>query len=404
MKAVTRLLCLLLFVFNVTAATYLLLLHFSLNTGGQPPFDMCGVVLKGDCEAAIRSEFAVQLGIPLAGWALVHYAMVAVSVGMAIGLRDAFRQVGMVVAFSLSLLAAIAGLVLGGMILTGSVTYCPLCLVVHVTNIAFVPLLLIASGQRWAEMLTNLREGARYLVGGEVNDAEAARWRVVGVMVVLLVGVVTYQWVLIQADRHALDVDRPLTIAEVIAEWESTEARDLGVKADDARLGSESAPVQMVVFSDFECPACARFAGEIMHVRDHYPKQLSVVFKHYPLSSQCNSGVDEDLHPNSCRAALAAEAARRQGKFWEYHDKLFATEAKITDELLTQFATELKLDVEQFQQDISDPAVAKKIGVDTDLGTGLDLSGTPTAFLNGKELSPDAMGMLEGLVDHLIEH
>ena len=124
------------------------------------------------------------------------------------------------------------------------------------------------------------------------------------------------------------------------------------VSRRDPALGERNAKLQLVLFSDFECPACQRFARALAGIRNRHP-ELAVVFKHYPLGKACNAGIRVDLHPLSCDAACAAEAARRQGKFWEYHDALFAATQSLDADLLRKLADDVGLDRSRFEADVN---------------------------------------------------
>ena len=93
------------------------------------------------------------------------------------------------------------------------------------------------------------------------------------------------------------------------------------------------------------------------------------------------------MHNRALPAAQAAEAAGKQGKFWEMHDKLFENMKDLTDENFAKWAGELGLDVEKFKKDMADPELNKKITDQQKLGTGLGARGTPAFFINGRYLS-----------------
>lgn len=157
-----------------------------------------------------------------------------------------------------------------------------------------------------------------------------------------------------------------------------------------------------MLFSDFQCPACQRIAADLMHIREHHSK-LTVIFKHFPLSRQCNDEMSGDIHPRSCEAAYAAEAARHQGKFWEYHDAMFASTQELEPDVLSDLARGIGLDMARFEADRANPATTGKVGTDVSLGNTLQIDGTPTVFLNGKKLTGNAMSMLESLIEHHVE-
>jgi protein-disulfide isomerase len=99
------------------------------------------------------------------------------------------------------------------------------------------------------------------------------------------------------------------------------------------------------------------------------------VWKHLPLVG---------IHPQAMGASLAAEAARRQGKFWEYHDKLFANQKKLEPDDLKRYAQELGLDMARFDQDRQDPELKTKVQADMAEATSLGVKSTPTFFINGR--------------------
>jgi protein-disulfide isomerase len=115
----------------------------------------------------------------------------------------------------------------------------------------------------------------------------------------------------------------------------------------------------------------------LKQIEDVYKDKVRIVFKHYPL----------DIHKNAMGAALASEAARKQGKFWEYHDKLFANTSKLALEDLKTYARELNLDMARFEKDLVDLELKKRVDADASEAKTLGVSGTPGFFINGRFLS-----------------
>jgi protein-disulfide isomerase len=150
------------------------------------------------------------------------------------------------------------------------------------------------------------------------------------------------------------------------------------VTLDDASAkGSNEALVTLIAWSDFQCPYCSRVAPTMAQLEKDYGADLRIAFKHNPLG----------FHPNALPAAKAAEAAGKQGKFWEMHDKLFENQKALTPEGYVTWAGELGLDVEQFKKDMADPAIEKKITTQQAQGMSLGARGTPAFFVNGRFLS-----------------
>jgi protein-disulfide isomerase len=147
--------------------------------------------------------------------------------------------------------------------------------------------------------------------------------------------------------------------------------------SDSPRKGSPTAPVIIVEWADFECPAC-RAAGPVLdQVVKKRPEQVQLVFKNYPL----------DIHPNAETAARAAMAAHRQGKFWEMHEALFSSTAPLTRSTLDEIAKKLGLDMAQFTRDLESEAVADRVAQDRKQGESVRLRATPTIYVNGREFS-----------------
>lgn len=143
---------------------------------------------------------------------------------------------------------------------------------------------------------------------------------------------------------------------------------------DEPAVGPDTAKVTLVEWSDFQCGYCRRTLPILEQLEKKYGAELRVVFKHNPLSN----------HPRAMPAAIAAEAAHRQGRFWAMHDKLFANANALTDENFVAWAEELGLDVERFRRDLSDPRLAERVEQQLREGMTLGVRGTPSFFVNGR--------------------
>ncbi len=146
---------------------------------------------------------------------------------------------------------------------------------------------------------------------------------------------------------------------------------------DHAR-GNPDAPAVLVVYGDYECPYSRRAAQEIGLVRRRFDEgRLLVAFRQFPL----------DKHPHARAAAEAAEAAARQGRFWEMHDALYAHSRALEDDDLRAYAADIGLDVERFEDDLAGGAPAARVEEDLASGAASGVHGTPTLFVNGRRYS-----------------
>jgi len=147
--------------------------------------------------------------------------------------------------------------------------------------------------------------------------------------------------------------------------------------------GGASATVTIEEFSDFQCPACGNLAPGLRRVAGEYGDRVRLVFRNFPLQ----------MHKYAFQAARAAEAAGLQGKFWEMHDILYERQKEWTDSMeprvqFESYATRLGLDVQRFKADMERQDLADRIRADMTRGNSLNVRGTPTIYLNGRELMP----------------
>jgi protein-disulfide isomerase len=257
-------------------------------------------------------------------------------------------------------------------------------LVVHALNRALLALLWRAAPSTWAERLAPFRSAARYLLGRPVDDSAHARRGFLIYMAPLLGAVVLYQWVLVQKLGHPPAEMPPFRPSAALALYDREAPREIPVVAGNPRLGPDAAPARLTVFSDFQCPGCRELAGRLGGLRLRFGDNLQIVFKHYPLSTGCNDALTVDLHPGSCRAALAAVAAARQGRFWQFHDALFATD--LATESPEDVARRLGLEMDRFRAELRSGAPRESVRADVALGSALGINETPALFLNGRRV------------------
>ncbi len=153
-------------------------------------------------------------------------------------------------------------------------------------------------------------------------------------------------------------------------------AQTLGGTPLPAR-GADTARVEIVEVSDFECPYCARVAPTLQELERTYGPDLRFVFLHQPLG----------FHKRATPAAIAATAAGLQGRFWELHDALFAHQKALGDDDIRGYAAAAGLDLRAFDQDLGDPALAAWVNANKRVASAAGARGTPTFFINGVKLA-----------------
>jgi len=165
-------------------------------------------------------------------------------------------------------------------------------------------------------------------------------------------------------------------------------------------LGSPNAPVTLEEFGDFQCPPCGALSSPINQLEHDYQPRLRVIFRHFPLAT----------HAHAQAAAVAAEAAGMQGRFWQMHDLLYREQAiwsKATDvsELFNSYAGLLGLNINQFKKDTASDKTKERVESDRKQAAALGIQNTPTIFLNNRAVPPSDLNpaSLRAAVDELLK-
>jgi protein-disulfide isomerase len=143
------------------------------------------------------------------------------------------------------------------------------------------------------------------------------------------------------------------------------------------QIGAKEPKITLIEFSDFQCPYCSRAKGTIDELLKTYKDDLQVTFRNYPLP----------FHNNAMPAAIAAQAAAAQGKFWQMYDKLFANQQALSPADFEKYATEIGLDIAKFKAAVADPKTKAAVEADMKLGNNFGVGGTPAFFINGQAFS-----------------
>jgi protein-disulfide isomerase len=163
------------------------------------------------------------------------------------------------------------------------------------------------------------------------------------------------------------------------------------VNPDDPSQGKADAPVTVVEFSDFQCPFCQRVMPTLKELRSKYGDKMRLVWKDFPLTQ---------IHPQAFVAAQAGNCAREQGKFWEYHDKLFGNQQALQPANLKQYAADVGLDAMKFNQCLDSAKYEARVQDALGVGGRLGISSTPTVFVNGRMINgAQPMEVFQGVID-----
>lgn len=208
---------------------------------------------------------------------------------------------------------------------------------------------------------------------------DRTRWIIFAVIVAVVVGGLFFVSKGNDVDVSGVDAGKVITEGEF----------------KDNIYGSQSGKVTLVEYGDFQCPGCGSAYPSVKALKEKYEGQLTFVFRNFPLTN---------IHPNALAAATAAEAAGRQGKFWQMHDLLFERQTSwqnagvdSREGVFQNYARELGLDIERFKRDLGSEEVAKRITYHRALANKVGADSTPTFTLNGRQLENDEWNSAEAL-------
>jgi protein-disulfide isomerase len=221
------------------------------------------------------------------------------------------------------------------------------------------------------EKRTSVSSGSQTSKVGDV----AMMATLVGVIVILVVSVVNQR----ELQRLKARVIQLETIAAAPTPTHALASKVYEVDLATAPAkGVDTAPVTIAEFAEFQCPFCQNVTATLQQIEQRYKDRVRFVWKHLPLVG---------IHSHAMDAAVAAEAARNQDRFWEYHDKLFANQKRLEPDDLRRYAQELGMDLARFDRDRQDPDLKAKVQDDMAQATALGVRSTPTFFINGRLVS-----------------
>ena len=147
------------------------------------------------------------------------------------------------------------------------------------------------------------------------------------------------------------------------------------VTGEDHIRGNANAKITMIEYSDFECPFCSRHKPTLDQVLSQYGDDVRLIYRHFPLTS---------IHPNAQKSAEASECAGEQGKFWEFHDLLFANQQALTVPSLKQYAGQLNLNQSQFDSCLDSGKFTAKVNKQASDAQAVGITGTPGTFVENQ--------------------
>ncbi len=362
---------------------YMLYQHFQLVKGNY--YDLCSVIFNKGCNNAIYSSYSILFSIPLAGWGIIYVTSIVLLTAFNNWLSKYFKLELIETAFWISSIGLGLSIYYTAQMVINPILLCPMCLIFHLLNIILFFLMKGLTQKSFTDLLKGLIAGIRFIAFGKPMKTTFERWKWLPFVVVIFISLAMFQWIRIQGMDETIEKFANYSPLEELEKFDAQPIRLIANSGYDPVIGNNKAPVELVVFSDFQCGQCKMFSENFKDLLEYNKGDLSIRFKYFPLSRDCNPNLSVDQHPLACKSAYAAQAAHLQGMFTSFHDTLYNFESdEIEDQIFFDLATKLGLDLDTFKSDYNSEECKNKIKGDIREGIRLGVRGTPTVYINGR--------------------
>ena len=385
----------------------------------------CNINAQFNCEHAIRSQYAFFLGRSLGCWGAFFYASVLFFLFFFSndeGGRESSGEarLGLSIFLWISLFSLIASGVLGYISFKELSALCPVCIALYLISLVLFILVYLLEAE--ASLGERLRVGflglfrfpllaSRFFIKQLGNHLFTLNAPVLlGTLAVVVISffsdVLIYQFL----DRtQGLEAKTNIAVAGWLGNPEQEIPFDESSEAlKDYRRGNPSAPIRIVEFFDFECPACRSFAYDLKDILADHKDMVSIEYRNYPLDHSCNENMRGPFHVTACAAAEFARCAGEQGKFFEAVDYLLTMEEfdspdrkRDLREEVRGVAQPLGLDEAALDECLESDRQLEVIKRDIDIAESIGLKGTPSVWVNGRKLPQ--YSLLPDLVTFLVK-
>ena len=364
-------------------SVYLAVMHSAVRLGNLALGGVCGG--GGDCNSVVSSPYGSLLGVPVSVWGSWFY-LVAGSLSAALLLMrredvPAFARA----LLGLTALALAFDAYLAWAMAARLQAWCPLCVATYAVNLI---LLLVAARAAARSRDLPARMGSLLPAPAILRrPLDPAYYREALKLLLVAFGagssaIVLALWLTVSAAESRREKAELATLLEYMSHATPVAIPTEGLPA----RGPENAPITIVVFSDFLCEQCRLASRYLEIVATHHRGSLRMFYASAPADQECNPGADRTLHPGACAVARAAECAHRQGRFWEFHDAVFADPGKSGPEKIADYAARSGLDTAALNACRPEEGPAAAVAAQIALARAAGVGSTPTIFVNGRGL------------------
>ena len=370
--------CTLLSLVGLGLSSYLFYLHLGLLRGellGGPACSGTGVL---NCHAVTGGAWGSFLGMPLAAWGMLGYVTV-----FALALLGQQSPEWSTPALTLIVLLAalFVGIDAGLLALMAFVIrfYCLFCLLTYVVNAALLLAAGLALGRTLPAAVRHLGAALSAIRPSSRRPVTGLFW---GIMAMGLLGSVG-----VHAATSFVSQGPFGSVRKQMREFLAKQPRVSLQLEGEPKLGPPGAPLQVVEFSDFLCPACQRASKLNQIILASHRRDTVFIFKQYPLDTSCNDKVPRIVHPGACLVAAASECAHQQGKFWVFHDLVFEKGPKYSPLGIEEDLERLGLDLPRYRACMASGSGMEAVKRDIAEAATFGVGSTPTYVINGVPVS-----------------
>lgn len=354
-----------------------------------------------DCSKVGASEFSTFLNIPLASWGILYFLLIAIISFFCLLIKNKIRSLIYIILFVIITFGSLFDLIM----LCISIFYinaiCILCTITYFCNWIIFCIFFIylrKKGECSIKQIAIIKELF-------ITEETVILFKYILLFIIaLMISMSAFFYVnqsLISAKKNYIDQIKDKRMNEIANEILNERSVDINPSTLSI-IGNPEAPVTIVEFSDFLCPACSRVSLAIEGIIHENSKKAKLVFMNYPLDKCCNNNLRRQFHPGACELAKGAICASRQNKFEQYHNTAFRmSRPDFGNKEITKIASISGLDISKFEECMSSPETEKELQNQINKARELGVKGTPTIFINGKKCDYKPIkALFERLIDY----
>lgn len=351
-------------------------IHYQMGGVGLDARSFCHVSDFFDCDSALASRYAKMGPFLNSELGILYYVLVLAGLLYSLLAGEAKDTLGFL--FLSSIFAVAYSIFMAYISLVKLGVLCLLCTTNYVTSFLLFALFPKALGISYSQIPGYVAEYVQS-VFGRGGMKTRLPLHLGGAIAVFVLGFVFFKGLNPEIHRAHAEVPKD----QYLKYFRSQPTQSFDVSGRPM-WGSPSGKVEIVEFSDFQCPFCRRAAFTLKPYLKEYQKDVKFYYFNYPLDSACNPAMDHSMHPVSCIAAKAALCAQKSGKFWEYHDLIFENQKRLSRSVLVDLAKEAGLETGDFEKCMASDEIAARLKEDVDQGGRVQIKGTPSVYINGR--------------------